>query len=390
VLPNDAIVEGKTIGEWSAEWWKWAFSLPTNQNPLLDPDGSNATNGQPFQSVFFIAGIYEASGAVTRKFSVPANSYLFLGPRNVEGDNVDVVPPLSAAEIRNLAAGFIDLVTELHVSIDGVPVTNLFDHRAISPVFSVNLPDTNNIYTYQYGHPVTGLIDPIVSDGYWVMIAPLPPGPHVIVWGSAMAPPFNFTNNIVDLITVLPADLISITQAIDELISQVRSSGLPAKQIEPLLDELAEAQKHLRRGKSRELVDDLRDFEEKVRKHVGNVDTNLAATLLASAEDILNALNRPAAGSLSQDVQELIASVSSLSNQHQNNLIEELREASQEFDRNHLRQGIRELREFQKKVRKEISDHTVADQLIAAAQKIVDVANQTQVGQPRKDDDEDR
>src|ERR1041385_5031375 len=87
VLPNDAIVEGKTIGEWSAEWWKWAFSLPTNQNPLLDPDGSNATNGQPFQSVFFIAGIYEASGAVTRKFSVPANSYLFLGPRNVEGDN---------------------------------------------------------------------------------------------------------------------------------------------------------------------------------------------------------------------------------------------------------------------------------------------------------------
>jgi hypothetical protein len=32
-------VLGKTIGEWSAEWWKWAFAIPASTNPMLDKTG---------------------------------------------------------------------------------------------------------------------------------------------------------------------------------------------------------------------------------------------------------------------------------------------------------------------------------------------------------------
>ena len=57
VLPSDAVVDNKTISEWTAEWWKWVYPQPLNQQPLLDSDGSRAANGQPGGSIFFLAGI---------------------------------------------------------------------------------------------------------------------------------------------------------------------------------------------------------------------------------------------------------------------------------------------------------------------------------------------
>jgi len=69
VLPNDATVDGKTIGDWTAEWWKWIYSLPTNQSPLLDTDGSLAGNGQPDGDVFFVANLARP-GTVARSFTI--------------------------------------------------------------------------------------------------------------------------------------------------------------------------------------------------------------------------------------------------------------------------------------------------------------------------------
>src|SRR2546428_3455840 len=89
VLPNDAVVDGKTIGEWSAEWLEWLYSIPTNQNPVFDPDGRWATNSQPPGSVFFLTGILETTGTVVRRFSVPEGKYLFLSLFNVNVENID-------------------------------------------------------------------------------------------------------------------------------------------------------------------------------------------------------------------------------------------------------------------------------------------------------------
>src|SRR4029078_5227924 len=78
VLSNDAVVGGKTVGEWSAEWWKWALATPTNKNALLDPDGSRANNGQPRDAVFFVSGTLQGSSLQPRSFSVPVNRHIFL------------------------------------------------------------------------------------------------------------------------------------------------------------------------------------------------------------------------------------------------------------------------------------------------------------------------
>ncbi len=36
-LAPHSLVAGKTVGEWTAAWWQWAFSLGTANNPLPSP-----------------------------------------------------------------------------------------------------------------------------------------------------------------------------------------------------------------------------------------------------------------------------------------------------------------------------------------------------------------
>src|SRR5712671_5107368 len=78
VLPNDAVIDGKTIGEWSAEWWKWVLPISSNNNPMLDTTGAFASVGQPAGSVFRVAGdLGIAPGPFIRTFTVPEGKYLF-------------------------------------------------------------------------------------------------------------------------------------------------------------------------------------------------------------------------------------------------------------------------------------------------------------------------
>jgi hypothetical protein len=282
-LPPDAVVGGQTIGDWSAEWWKWVFSVPTNQNPLYDIDGSKATNGQPATDVFFVAGIHVISGTVTRAFDVPEGKHLFLSPMNVNAENIDTFPPLTVEQLRDAAAAYINTTVELHVSIDGVPVQNLFGHRAVSPVFSFEFLNPDNTKTFAYGHPIVGLIDPIVSDGYWFMINPLPLGPHVINFGGRTG--FGFATDITDFITVVPVPLM---QQVTELASLLEASNLPQKRKQALLDELNTAAKDFGRNHLLKGVEDLREFQKKVRREVGRFDQALADQLIAAAQKVID------------------------------------------------------------------------------------------------------
>ncbi len=83
---------------------------------------------------------------------------------------------------------------------------------------------------------------------------------------------------------------------------------------------------------------------------------------------------------LARQTEALSASVtsSSLPSNRQRRLLATLKGAAKSFDRGHSRSGIRHLRAFQKKVGHEITriDPALAEQLIAAAQRIIDRANQ--------------
>src|SRR2546423_6071121 len=72
VAPANSSPCGASYGEWGSRWWQWASSLPVSQNPLFDETGVFAANGQPYKQVFFLAGVYNATGQAERTITVPA------------------------------------------------------------------------------------------------------------------------------------------------------------------------------------------------------------------------------------------------------------------------------------------------------------------------------
>ena len=203
ITPDNAqAVTGMTYGEWSAVWWQYVLSKPVSDpnNPLLDPTGAGCKVDQPNSSpVFFLVGT-AGTGAVTRdECTVPAGKVLFFPLANafdvhVPGDGLDT-PEL----VRKDLLALFGPITELHASIDGVPVgVDLFSFGACAggdpactSAFSLTLPG-NNLFV---GSPAgvgrrgapplrAGIYAPAVADGFYQMLAPLLPGAHTINFGG--------------------------------------------------------------------------------------------------------------------------------------------------------------------------------------------------------------
>jgi hypothetical protein len=94
-------------------------------------------------------------------------------PDGYPGDPPFTVPGAEQAARDAIAAG-IDTADVLVVDLDGKPLKIKSDFRVKSTVFTVTMPSDN-----LFGIPAGSYSDS-VSDGYWVMLAPLSCGQHTI------------------------------------------------------------------------------------------------------------------------------------------------------------------------------------------------------------------
>src|SRR5213076_3066927 len=78
--------------------------------------------------------------------------------------------------LREGAMFFLDATTELSVSVDGQAVGDLFDNRGTSRLFNF----TYDPSWFALDSCGTGTPQPGVSDGYFVMLKPLPTGTHTV------------------------------------------------------------------------------------------------------------------------------------------------------------------------------------------------------------------
>jgi hypothetical protein len=284
VLPNDAVVDGKTIGDWSAEWWKWILPISVSENPAFDEDGSLANVAQPDGPVFLLAKGFNANRMGHRTFTVPEGKYLFMPLIAFYVDNIDTEPPWSVDQLRDFAKASIDLVTGLHATIDGVLVPDLFSYRAISPVFSIYFESGDNLSSLSAGRPILGWNDPIVADGYYVMVPPLSPGTHVINFGATVGPPVNLMFDMTDTITVIP---IPLAQRVNTLIIAVGESSLAAHRQQPLLATLRAAGASFGSGNSAAGINQLRAFQNKVGGQLARRE-GLATQLTEAAQNVID------------------------------------------------------------------------------------------------------
>jgi len=217
ILPPHSTVSGRTLGEWSVQWWQWAFSFPVSVNPLFDDTGAHAGLGN-VGPVFFLAGSLAPSDdplnvTLNRTATVLTNQYIFFPILNNINDN-SFFPlpggPFDEAQLRQQITDNLANTSELFASIDGVDATDLFNHRESSPpgFFSYTLPDEDNVAQF-FELDISGTVSDAVADGYYLMVSPLALGSHTIRFGGTIVnnpddPTQDFHLDITYRITVVP------------------------------------------------------------------------------------------------------------------------------------------------------------------------------------------
>jgi hypothetical protein len=173
VLPPNSSPHGKTYAEWSVKWWQWFLSIPEATNPSA---GGPCATGQSGK-VWFLAGLFSPSPTPVI-CTVPTGTMLFFPIVNLECSNVEPAPFYGGtpAEREACARSFLDGLEndlELTLMVDGKSVSNLKKYRTASGDFSFAAP-----HGAVFGIP-QGTWQ-AAADGYYVMLAPLTRGPHII------------------------------------------------------------------------------------------------------------------------------------------------------------------------------------------------------------------
>jgi len=139
-------------------------------------------------SVRFLAGT-AGQGPITRSCTIPTGKALFFPIISYLNDYPCPDPNFQPPPGRTLeqfltegAAAIINLVTELEVVVDGQPLNNPFNYRATSRLFTFTA-DTSLV---AFDSCVTSTEQFGVTDGYWILLRPLPPGPHTIFFHAVI------------------------------------------------------------------------------------------------------------------------------------------------------------------------------------------------------------
>lgn len=184
IAPIQSHPHGKTYSQWSAEWWQWGLEAPTPVNPLIDPTGANCAEGQRGH-VWFLAGDLGGSGdPVERACTIPTGTALFFPIVSTFYGAFQSDPPATKTEAfcRAQVELILTATTLLTLTVDGRAVKNLFSYKERSVQFVVQLPEDNIAGLVD---PDERLLDPACDAGFYVFLAPLPPGAHTLHWTAA-------------------------------------------------------------------------------------------------------------------------------------------------------------------------------------------------------------
>lgn len=173
--PPGSSVKGRSMGELTTEWWQWAMAFPDDVSPVHDLSGANCGIGQS-GAVWFLAGGF-GSSKIRRVCSVPDGKTLLFPLINMaywpRKNNLSY----TCDQAKVSAALNNETALDLFAEVDGVAVDGLKQHRVTSEkCFNVfaRIPSSQRSYNAY----------PSASDGYWLVLKPLPKGRHILKFGG--------------------------------------------------------------------------------------------------------------------------------------------------------------------------------------------------------------
>lgn len=166
-------IYGKSYNDWTAEWWKWAYSIPLNENPAYDDYGINCIINQ-YDPVWFFAGTFNHSA--NRSCLIPDNVGILFPILNSECSYIEYPLIKNEDGLMECAQSIQNHVNYLNATLDDRPLLKLDEYRIQSPLFNFSLP-ANNILNLTKGETSAA-----ISDGNWVFLKPLTVGKHTITF----------------------------------------------------------------------------------------------------------------------------------------------------------------------------------------------------------------
>jgi hypothetical protein len=170
LIDADEIVYDRSQVEWSEAYLQWIATFARGNSPVSDTTGALCAAKQD-GDVWFLAAS-DGTGPVERRCSIPAGKTLFV-PLATTLERSGNKEPVCETMVR-IAAGNLTHVTQLTMTIDGVAVDNMESRR---------IP-TGDCFALGARQTPRSTARTAVADGYYVMLEPLPPGPHTIVVGA--------------------------------------------------------------------------------------------------------------------------------------------------------------------------------------------------------------
>jgi hypothetical protein len=190
VFPLDSEPFGMSYENWTIQFWRWLCSIPADRNPVTDRTGLHCGEAQVGQPLFNLA--FSDMGGAERTCTLPAGQHLLIPLNVVFVSKAEFPGATTDEELKNLAKQDEDSNPFIFLSVDGKDssqleliggekLTDLKQFRVATEAFDVNITD----------NPIFGLPGPTraVSDGYWVILEALPPGPHQIHFKARLTNP---------------------------------------------------------------------------------------------------------------------------------------------------------------------------------------------------------
>ncbi len=170
VIDPDDFVSDHPQAEWAEAYLQWVGAFPRDNSPVTDRTGALCGARQD-GDVWFLAAS-DGTAAVERHCSVPQGKTLFV-PIAVTVERSGNKDPDCSALLR-IAGEHLTPVSGLSMTIDGQPVYGVENHRqATGGCFAPGLRQVPR-----------SSAKTAVADGWYVMLQPLPAGPHTIAVGA--------------------------------------------------------------------------------------------------------------------------------------------------------------------------------------------------------------
>jgi hypothetical protein len=191
IFPLDSKPYGMSYSDWSIKFWQWFYGIPMSPppHPGDDPTGAACTKSQG-GPVWYLSG--SSGSKQTRSCTVPYGKALLLTPIDVECSFAENPTLKTEGELRSCAKSDQDQVNSLKLIVDGVSLSNISKYRVASPIFNLTLPANNNL-------GLDPQVTESVSDGYWIILEPLPKGNHTIITSGAIIEPtgvYSFVSDV--------------------------------------------------------------------------------------------------------------------------------------------------------------------------------------------------